>query len=196
MAPFTPFLAEELYMKLTGGESVHLNEWPKKGYIETQMIEDMARLRFYINECLAIRSRAGIKVRQPLGKVTIPKVSDLINFDSILKEELNVKAVVIDDNAKSVTLDLEITHDLKLEGILREVIRLVQSCRKEAGFEVDDRINMYIKSDSKDINDAIDTHRSALELETLSKLNHESVDGFSKTAKIDEAELLLRISKV
>ena len=66
MAPFTPFLAEELYKKLTGRESVHLEDWPVTGHINELALERMTFIREVINEGLSQRAAAGIKVRQPL----------------------------------------------------------------------------------------------------------------------------------
>src|SRR5205085_2261326 len=71
MAPFTPFLAEELYRQLTGGESVHLLDWPVAGHLDELLIRDMRLVREAITSGLALRAQAGIKVRQPLAKVNI-----------------------------------------------------------------------------------------------------------------------------
>src|SRR6185437_13378344 len=71
LAPFVPFLAEELYQKLTGGESVHLLDWPKAGRVDDLALERMAYVRNVINEGLSQRAAGGIKVRQPLGDLFI-----------------------------------------------------------------------------------------------------------------------------
>ena len=92
MAPFTPFLAEELYQKLTGGESVHLLDWPEAGQSNQQLLEDMQRARSYITEGLSLRATASIKVRQPLASVTTPELPEL--YREIIEEELNVKSVL------------------------------------------------------------------------------------------------------
>lgn len=58
LAPFTPFMSEELFRKLTGGESVHLNDWPTSSFIDVELIEVMSTVRYYINESRdALQSR-------------------------------------------------------------------------------------------------------------------------------------------
>src|SRR6185312_14779106 len=63
MAPFTPFMAEELYRLLTGGESIHLCDWPHAGHINELLLRDMRLVREAITSGLAKRAEAGIKVR-------------------------------------------------------------------------------------------------------------------------------------
>lgn len=145
MAPFTPFVAEEIYKNLTGEESVHLAEFPKANgkLIDEKLNEEMNRVRNIVSEGLQKRAEAKIKVRQPLGVVSIKyKVlsKELLN---IIKEELNIKDVKLDDGMEeNVKLDTEITEELKLEGIAREIIRFIQEMRKEAGYEVENRIEI------------------------------------------------------
>jgi isoleucyl-tRNA synthetase len=97
MAPFTPFLAEELFLKLTGGElgeSVHLLDWPKAGEVNESVLTDMALVREAINQGLSLRAEGGVKVRQPLSSVKVfglPNLSQ--DLQDIITEELNVKAV-------------------------------------------------------------------------------------------------------
>ena len=143
MAPFTPFLAEEIYRNLTEGESVHLAEYPKvdEELIDSQLNVQMALARTIVNDALANRATAGIKVRQPLSSVTIGhRLPE--ELQEIIKEEINVKDVkfVPEDDKPIAELDLNITPELKLEGQAREIIRAVQEGRKRAGFNVEDRI--------------------------------------------------------
>jgi isoleucyl-tRNA synthetase len=175
MAPSTPFLAEELYQKLTGGESVHLLDWPDTGHINELVISDMQQVREAITVGLAQRAEAGIKVRQPLAKVTIPAhhFTDTEDrqeiYKEIIAEELNVKEVTFTNTDKgreermakgvvegaikavkepiAISLDLKITPELKREGQMREIIRNVQQARKQAGLEVDDRILLGLQTD-------------------------------------------------
>lgn len=179
MAPFTPFLAEELYQKLVGGESVHLLDWPAPGHINELLIHDMRLVREAITSGLAQRAQAGIKVRQPLAKVSVPahlfsETDDRQDiYADIIAEELNVKAVNFTNTKQSyqermskppaeagiqavqeplaVVLDLELTPELKREGQAREVIRHVQQARKQAGLQVDDRIHLAFETDDKSL---------------------------------------------
>jgi isoleucyl-tRNA synthetase len=106
LAPFTPFLAEELYQKLTGGESVHLLDWPEAGEVDQRALDEMARTREIIEKGLALRMDredefGQIKVRQPLAKLTYAgeKLSDF--YEQIIADEVNVKQVDHDASPSS-----------------------------------------------------------------------------------------------
>jgi isoleucyl-tRNA synthetase len=144
MAPFTPFLAEEMYRNLTDDESVHLAEWPvaDDGLIDKKLNEDMNLARFIVSVGLQTRAENKIKVRQPLKSVSARPLG--FELEEIVKEELNVKEYDSGDyNEKDGylnMLDLTITPELKLEGEAREIIRAIQEGRKKAEFNVEDRI--------------------------------------------------------
>lgn len=208
MAPFTPFLAEELYQKLTGGESVHLLNWPETGQVHDLLIEDMREVREAITIALAERASAGIKVRQPLAmlKLTPSRLlaaEHLEFFTDILREEVNVKTVLINrphPNAKTeLVLDLELTPDLKQEGLMRELIRNIQQARKQAGLEVDDRIDLQLKTDDKEITLLLKNKKltDIILQETLAKsLDNSTHNDFSTTVKINDNELQISLRKV
>ena len=147
IAPFTPFLAEELYQNMTGaGSSVHLLDYPKAGKIDQAVLDLMSRTREIINEGLMLRMRksddeAQIKIRQPLASFTYAGDQLPEFYEQIIKDELNVKSV---KHGKETKLDKTLTQELKDEGFARELIRLVQSARKKAGLQVDDRIKLSI----------------------------------------------------
>ncbi len=147
LAPFTPFLAEELYQKMTGNdESVHLLTWPEAGAIDVEVLEDMSRTREIIASALALRMQKSdtekqIKVRQPLASLTYPgnKLDEF--YETIIAEEVNVKIV---ENASELILDKTLTEDLKREGYARELVRAIQSARKNAGLSMDDQIKLSL----------------------------------------------------
>ncbi len=147
IAPFTPFFADALYKSLSDGISVHLEEWPNAdSSLSKKLIEDMSEIRRLASLALAKRAEAGIKVRQPLQKLKIKNEKLKINEDllDILKDEINVKEIVFDSKmGGEVELDTNITEELKNEGFVRELVRLVQGLRHDAKYKSQDKIILY-----------------------------------------------------
>lgn len=180
LAPFTPFLAEELYHNLTGDEeSIHLKDWMPAGKVDQNELERMNGVKAIVNEGLAKRAKEGIKVRQPLSLLTVTAdgyESGLFDqTKDILKDELNVWDVHVryaesDTKALLLKLDLVITPELKREGLMREVVRHVQAARKQAGLSVDDRIVLQLTTDDEQLKQAIDEHQEVICQETLATL--------------------------
>lgn len=196
MAPFTPFLAEELYHNLTGdNESIHLKDWIGAGDVDYQMIEDMSELRRYINEALAIRAKNGIKIRQPLSSVKIPKPEsdDFGWWNDILTEELNVKSVIWGQD--SVDFDFEMTEDLIDEGSMREIVRHIQAARKKAGLNVDDRIILNISTESEALGRALNKFMTQIKNETLTESLSDKKLEFTSTAKVNNEEIVISLEK-
>ena len=154
LAPFVPFLAEELYQKMTGDtESVHLLDWPAAGVIDTEVLEEMARTREIITEGLAMRMNKSefeeqIKVRQPLSEMVYngDKLPEF--YEGIIADEVNVKKVT---QGEQNYLNKTLTPELVEEGFVRELIRSVQAARKNAGLTVNDHIVLSV---SKPVPDA------------------------------------------
>ena len=201
LAPFVPFLSEELYRLLCGGESVHLLEWPKAGVVDETLIETMGFVRDIINEGLRQRAEAGIKVRQPLNSVTIHDTRSRLTkeLQGIIAEELNVKKIEVDakESELPVVVDLRITPDLKREGLAREIIRNVQNARKNAGLNVDDRIDLELGSDSGDLVSVYEDKQlqQAITKETLAvSFNQgELGDAYSELVKVEGMELGIKL---
>jgi len=170
MAPFTPFVAEEIYGNLAAWEvhksplrSVHLENFPEvdKSLIDKELNEQMQLTRRFVKLGLAARAKAGLKVRQPLLELRINEgVRE--EFSELIGDEVNVKKVnfvpIIEESESIVTereitwevgLNVEISEDLRLEGKAREIIRRVQEMRKRAGFEVDNRVMLSYSGGSK-----------------------------------------------
>jgi isoleucyl-tRNA synthetase len=200
LAPFTPFLAEELYQKLGGGaESVHLLDWPANYTVDQQVLDEMNTVRDYVNQALSIRAKERVKIRQPLASVTVPTGAESFDQDSILQEELNVKEVIVSSDAADVTLDLNVTPELKREGLMREVVRHVQAARKDAGLNVDDRIVLALmvlpNSGSEELAKAIEEHQSTIAEETLAEQFADVKDGYDNTVTIEGMELRICLKK-
>ena len=200
LAPFTPFLAEELYHNLTGdNESIHLKDWLLAGEIDNSMLRDMNALRTAVNDGLSKRASEGIKVRQPLASVKLVNTisqdtpAEVVQFlIDIAKDELNVKSVEIVTDSESepaqpsVVYDLTITPELKREGLMREIVRHVQSARKQASLQIDDRIVLSISSDDSEISQAVDAFADVIKSETLAvELNSAADESEKYDAKIE-----------
>jgi isoleucyl-tRNA synthetase len=192
MAPFTPFLAEELYQKLTGGESVHLLDWPAAGHVNELVVGEMETVREYVNQGLSIRAKERLKVRQPLASVTVPTLGQFVSFEDILTEELNVKAV---QKGKELSLDLHVTPELKREGLMREVVRFVQNARKQAGLNVDDRIKLSLVTSESDLKKAISEYADTITAETLAEALTEVEYDYSVDLKVEGMPLKISLQK-
>ena len=193
MAPFTPFMAEELYQKMGGGnESVHLLDWPTNYTTDDLVVSEMETARDYVNQGLSLRAKSGVKVRQPLNSVTIPSLGKFVDFESILTEELNVKQVIVGDQ---VSLDFYITPELKREGMMREIVRFVQNARKDAGLNVDDRINLGLITDNEELQSAILEHAKVIAHETLATNDLTGEYAYKTTVKIDSIDLAVSLEK-
>jgi isoleucyl-tRNA synthetase len=156
LAPFTPFFAESLYQSLAFGEqqSVHLTSWTKsdKRLIKKELLRAMEEVRELVSDALALREKAGIRVRQPLASLTIKNQKSKIRNDKeliqLLKDEINVKEVIFDIKAKSkIVLNTVITPELHREGVIRELARMVQKLRQDAGLNFKDTIKLSVGAD-------------------------------------------------
>ena len=197
LAPFVPFLAEELYQKLGGGEeSVHLLSWPTNYAVDESEIERMRIAREIINEGLSQRASVGVKVRQPIPSLTYTYKKLDSYYEQIIAEEVNVKQVAhrCSDDCE-VQLDVTLTPELKREGLAREVVRFVQNARKSAGLNVDDRIELSLTTDDDELTQAIDEHAGAIRQETLAIILDSIKDGYEVVALVEGKLLNITLKK-
>jgi isoleucyl-tRNA synthetase len=167
MAPFVPFMADAVYRNLGDGRSVHLSDFPNEtSRLDPQVESDMARARQAVELGLAARDASRLKVRQPLASVALPGEALPENIAAIVRDELNVKALTF--GAEEVRLDTVITEELRLEGLARELVRLIQDRRKKAGLRVEDRIHTCYVADGMLVR-AIEKHGDYIKAETLSQ---------------------------
>ena len=219
LAPFTPFLAEELYHNLTGdNESVHLKDWLPAGEVNDQVLADMSRTRELINNGLSLRMKqdehqVSIKVRQPLQCAAYTGAKLAEYYEQIMAEELNVKEIRWIENLDEHLADYDVTEgvikpenwieiskqltpELKREGLMREVIRHVQSARKKAGLQVDDRIELGVTSSDSEITQAVDTFADTIKAETLAiKLGSAADDMEKYDVKVDGKPVEIYLKK-
>jgi len=158
ISPIMPFITEIIYTNLTKEDSVHLSSWPKTTglpAIENALFSDMDLVRAIVEVGQRVRKEIKIKVRQPLSSITVklPKkqVFQLKKYQEgyikLIKDELNIKNVVIidseSDNIETV-YDTDLTPELVVEGKVRELIRDIQSRRKQLGKKPNEEIALII----------------------------------------------------
>ncbi len=214
LAPFTPFLAEELYQNLVRSvfpeapESVHLTDFPvaDESKIDKQLMADIQLAMKISSLGRADRSEEGIKVRQPLPNValTVPSSSEkeaLERLGDQIREELNVKHFTVEIDARlglSAKMDIKLTPELKAEGMAREIVRRLQAMRRSAGFDIADHIVTYYQGDDY-IKGVMADFADYIKQETLSQ---KLIDGvpeegvFTERQKISGYEVLLGVKRL
>jgi isoleucyl-tRNA synthetase len=176
LAPFMPFLAEEIYQNLVvsinaqAPDSVHLSDFPMADI--TRIDADLStamRLAMKVSSIgRAARAQASIKVRQPLARAIVAGLNAgeqarlEIIADSVI-EELNVKrlnfvadagalpedSAQVTEGALTVAVDKNITPELADEGLVREITHRIQGLRRNANYEIADNIVTYFDGDEQ-----------------------------------------------
>jgi len=204
IAPIVPFFAEEIYQGLRQENmpfSIHLFDWPQANeeLIDKELEEKIKIARDIVSKILAERAEKKIKVRQPLNKAEIKNQSlkEEKELIEIIKEEVNVKEIVINPDIKEeIKLDTKITKELKEEGIAREVIRQIQDMRKKAGLKPKDKISIWFQG-SSELTEILDRQREFILKQTIAESfnkGKEKVDR-EKETKIEKENLWLGIKK-
>ena len=153
MAPFMPFFAEHIYLKLKSENdpgSVHLCDWPKILRSDEKILNNMEETRKIVSLALKKRMIAGIKVRQPLRslKIKSERLKSGKEYFELIKDEVNVKEILFDQNMEGeVELDTEVTPELQKEGNARDFIRAIQELRKNKNLTPSDIIEILIETD-------------------------------------------------
>jgi len=225
LAPFTPFIAEELYRNLVcatdknAPESVHLVDYPVAD--ESKIDRDLSldtHLAMRVSSLgRAARAQAGIKVRQPLEKVCIRVPSKreregLERLSAQVMEELNVKALEFVEKAEdlnrpglaactegevTIAVPKEIPPELIAEGMAREIVHRLQTMRRSAGFEIADYINTYYQGDEY-VRQVMDDYADYLKQETLSRQFAEGPapeGAYSETHKLSGHTIVLGVKR-
>jgi isoleucyl-tRNA synthetase len=286
LAPFTPFIAEEIYKNLSQEQSVHLADWPKfnESLIDTVLNDEIETIQTVVSLGLSIRAQHKIKVRQVLSSIEVVGLNSSENPQEcsiekrhclssedieMIKEELNIKEIIfkkdsaeiaekiakpigskigakygkevqeIIQQAKSgnftenadhqiivankwtlsrdeyemsylgkeghfvaadcgivVSLNTQITPELKEEGIAREIIRQIQNMRKEADYKVDDRIKVAITGDES-LQNILEKFGDTIKAETLSTEIANQLEHFDQESilTIDEFQANIQVTK-
>lgn len=202
LAPFTPFIADEIFKNLTQKESVHLEDFPisNRSLIDEELNDEMTRARKIVEMGLSKRAEAKIKVRQPLNELLYSGEEINEELEEIIAEEVNVKKVTNLPNKDDlmVSLDGNITEELKLEGVAREIIRNIQNLRKSSGFKVDDRITVFYETTSTLLNSAIEKLYDLIKKEVLANSieNKKTPNDGEEIFKIDDEEIWIGLRQL
>jgi isoleucyl-tRNA synthetase len=183
-------------------KSVHLSDWPAAGEVDEELLAEMSLAREVVAIGLAARAAEKIKVRQPLESLTatLPGKSRVREeLKAIIVEEVNVKKLITRNieggNRVIAELDTKLTPELRAEGMMRDVVRLVQNSRKQAGLKVDDRIVLTLQTADKELAAAVKAHARTIKAETLAvELKSDGADD-QVPARVNGAELYVGVRK-
>lgn len=118
IAPYAPFVAEEIYGNLGGEGSVHLADYPAADLssIDEVLELDMATARNIVELARNIRNENNLKTRQPLSDllVSLSGAFNLAEYEDIIKDEINVKTITLANDNSFVTFNLKL--NLKVAG--------------------------------------------------------------------------------
>jgi isoleucyl-tRNA synthetase len=119
-APLLPLITERIWKGLTGERSVHLTDWPsaERFPLDHELVAAMDRVREIASSGLGLRKATGLRVRLPLAELTVvaENVASLAGFSDILRDELNVKAVVLREIEEDSLTDFGITRKLTVNA--------------------------------------------------------------------------------
>ena len=207
LAPFTPFMADEIWdnavrsVRPDAPDSVHLADWPShdEALIDEALRGSMAAARRAVGLGLQARESAKLKVRQPLARAVLSGAGaeEALRHAAIVAEELNVKTVELaaeppagdgyvqaTDGTMTVSLDTVLTPELKGEGNARELVRGIQNLRKKSGLAVADRIHGGVGM-SDDLWKAVEPFSDWVASETLAlSIERGALDPADGTAQV------------
>ncbi|MEI8143175.1 MAG: isoleucine--tRNA ligase [Candidatus Berkelbacteria bacterium] len=196
IAPFAPMYAEKMWSGLSDTGSVHMEAFPKADHLDNAVLRSMTTARGIVESGLSARASAGIKVRQPLAKLTYGAEQLPSQFEEIIAEEVNIKKVSYAPNAE-IGIDTVITPELKIEGMARELVRNIQALRKNSGLQVEDRITLSWWSASSIMMDMIAEMQNIISKEILAVniLKVETVIESGTEFVIDAEKIVVSIDK-
>ena len=117
--------------------------------------------------------------------------NDMLDIRIVQKEGYDAKS----DGVNFVILDVNITEELRNEGILRDIIRQCQLFRKEAGFNVEDRINIKFESDNTELLNMLNSNKDIISSELLAKFDEIVSYEFSKDI-VDDYTLNVKMNRI
>ena len=216
LSPFIPFISEEIYQNIVVNlninnlkDSVSLEEYPQYALKDTEreLIEQMKVAREVCSNGLKVRESVGIGLRQPLAKAYVGLKDEYLR--EIIKEELNVKDIEYSKEAVKeegvlsfgegnyyVSLDTNLTVELREEGIINEFLRKYRDIRKKKNLKIDDLLVLNISVGEGEVRDAIKdfVQKNKKEMHSSKVLFVDSIekpDGVFKIAK-EEVKVTLK----
>jgi isoleucyl-tRNA synthetase len=228
LAPFAPFLADELYQNLVRSVSpeaplsVHLADFPvaDQSQVDRQLMDDMRFAMKVSSLGRAARSKAGIKVRQPVATNYVGVSSEwqkkaLERIKPLVLEELNVKElkwdyvenvaaldgngyVVVSESTNISAISTVLSDELKAEGVAREIVHRLQTMRRSAGFDIADHIATYYDGDEY-LGRVLEDFADYIKQETLSRqlVNGVPQQGvFTENYQLGGHEVLFGVKKL
>jgi len=202
IAPAMPFYAEYLWQAVRAeddAQSVHLAAWPKGGEVDEGLVVHMTAVRAVVTQGLEARVKANIKVRQPLATLTLATLrlptGVLEPFHELIKDELNVKEVIVDDKvpAGEIQLDTTLTPELIAEGAVRELMRAIQGKRKTEGLQPADAITLSVQT-NKAGQSAIESHTDMIK-HTIGARDIQFADTVGETVAAGEFTFVFSFSQ-
>jgi isoleucyl-tRNA synthetase len=197
VAPIMPFFSEHVWLDLEKKTSVHVEDYPVGRDLtldESNLVDEMDKAKKVVTIGHCCRDEAGIKVRQALNRVYVPKNLKCVNFTDYLKEELNVKEISWVDQ-ETVTLDTQLTEELLAEGLSREFVRVVQSLRKRTKLNVTDRIVLFVDYRSKQSEERLKLYKNEMSKKLLVSSWHGNEIDNLETFKVGDVEMGIKIQK-
>jgi isoleucyl-tRNA synthetase len=213
LAPFVPFVSDEIYSNIAinlglqeSKSSVHLEDYPqfKKGDIDEDLLEDMVFVRNICSNGLKAREAARLNLRQPLNKAYIGADEGFVQ--DIIKNELNLKEVeyskepvkeegiiTVGDNDLFVSLDTNLTKELKEEGIINDFLRKYRDFRKKEGLRIEDVVDIEISVEGKGkevIERFLKENKEEMQVENITVVG--SLRDFDREFKIGDIDVKIR----
>ena len=159
----------------------------------------LAKTSNAVREILAgLDGQAAMAELKEKGTLTIQVegVDEALAEEDLLIEAAQMEGYVSDsDHGVTVVLDTNLTPELLEEGFVREVISKVQTMRKDAGFEVMDHIQLYVKDNDK-VKDIVQKNEESLCSDVLADgVTYDEVSGFTKEWSINGEKVTLGVEK-
>lgn len=202
-------------------ESVHLEDWPKyhEKHHDESMLNHMKVVRTIVELGLSVRAEQKLKVRQPLAKLyfavgeTFASIGNDLRqnkeYHAIIADELNVKEVdyaeAVDeknciekqDGDVKIWLNIEMTEELKQEGLVREIVRTINQLRKDQGLTIEDKITLHYSTSDTMLKQILNEYGGEIKNSVLANELQESEKTIkTESVKIDGKEINFQLEKI